>query len=413
MRQLKLWQIYETRAAAWVAVTVTVLVVTRDLLLGLLYRMIFRERNDSDFVSFYSAARCWITGHSPYEMATFHRYTAMYSAPRPFFAGYLPTILPVLAPVAPFSFTTAELVFRCINLCAAVALFWCTIRLARHFRGGPLTNGDWCWLLGANSLAAVSAPIHFGQTSLLISLAVTATLVGLIEDWPWLAAAGILISSAKPILSLPLFLFALVFQPSARRPLVYAILASIPLVVYAAWVDQNLVQSYLSSAHAYTSDPLNKATLMIGLIALLEAIGVPATAGYAISAAAFLAVAGVITALLLKQRTKLTESYAALALLLLMPGLATPVHNYDFSCYTPAIALMAVMPRWTALPAAIATLALIVPRLFMPPVKMDWFQLYIGRDIVYGSAWAIFLLLTLAVCVGKLRKGEKATAAAV
>jgi hypothetical protein len=413
MKLSNVWKIYEARPASWVAVFVTVLVVARDLLLGLLYRMIFRDRSDSDFVSFYSAARCWIAGRSPYVMDTFHRYTAMYGPPRPFFAGYLPTILPVLAPVAPFSFATAEVIFRCINFAAAIALFWCTVRMARHFRGGPLTNGDWCWLLGANSLAAVSAPIHFGQTSLLISLAVAATLVGLIEEWPWLAAAGILISSAKPILSFPLFLFALIFQRSARRPLVYAILASIPFAIFAAWVDPNLVHSYLASAHAYTSDPLNKPTLMIGLLALLEAIGVPATAAYAISAAAFLAVAGVTAAALLKQRAKLTESHAALALLLLMPGLATPVHNYDFSCYTPAIALMAAMPRWTALPAAIATLALIVPRLFMPPVKLDWYQLYIGRDIVYGSAWAIFLLLTLAVCVDELRKSERTASAAL
>jgi hypothetical protein len=231
------------------------------------------------------------------------------------------------------------------------------------------------------------------------------------EHSPWLAAAGILISSAKPILSFPLFLFALIFQRSARRPLLYATLASIPLVVYAAWTDQNLVQSYLASAQAYTSDPMNKPTLMIGLISLLEALGMAPVVGYAISLLSFLVVAALIAALLLKQRAKLTESYAAMALLLLTPGLATPLHNYDFSCYTPAIALMALMPRWTAIPAAIATLALIVPRLFMPPGKLDWFQLYIGRDIVYGSAWAVFLLLALAVCVGELRKREKATTA--
>jgi hypothetical protein len=411
MKLSNLSRIYQARAAAWVAVSVSTLIIARDLLLGLLYDQIFKDRKGSDFVSFYSAARCWFTGHSPYKMEIFSQLTALYGQPRPFFAGYLPTILPALAPVAPFSFTTGDLVFRCVNFLAAIALFWCTVRMVRHFRSGPLTNGDWCWLLGANSLAAVSAPIHFGQTSLLITLAVTATLVGLMEHSPWLAAAGILISSAKPILSFPLFLFALIFQRSARRPLLYAVLASIPLVVYAAWTDQNLVHSYLASAHAYTSDPMNKATLMIGLISLLEALGIPAAAGYAISLAAFLVVAALTAAVLLKQRAELTESYAALALLLLTPGLATPVHNYDFSCYTPAIVLMAMMPRWTVIPAAIATLALIVPRLFMPPIKLNWFQLYIGRDIVYGSAWAVFLLLSLAVCVNELRKREKAATA--
>jgi hypothetical protein len=411
MRLLNLSRIYQARAAAWIAVSVTILVAARDLLLGLLYGQIFKDQNGSDFVSFYSAARCWFTGHSPYQMDIFRRYTALYGQPRPFFAGYLPTILPALTPVAPFSFTTGEFVFRCINFLAAIALFWCTIRMVSHFRRGPLTNGDWCWLLGANSLAAVSAPIHFGQTSLLITLAVAVILLGLMEHWPWLAAAGILISSAKPILSFPLFLFALIFQRSARRPLLYATLASIPLVVYAAWTDQNLVHDYLASAQAYTSDPMNKPTLMIGLISLLEALGMAPVGGYAISLVAFLVVAALIAALLLKERAKLTESYAAMALLLLTPGLATPLHNYDFSCYTPAIALMAVMPRWTAIPAAIATLALILPRLFMPREKLDWFQLYIGKDIVYGSAWAVFLLLALAVCVGELRKREKATIA--
>jgi hypothetical protein len=404
MRLSNLTQIYQARASGWVAVSVTSLVVARDLLLGLLYDQIFKDRKGSDFESFYGAAMCWFTGHSPYQMEIFSRQTALYGEPRPFFAGYLPTILPVLIPVGPFSYTTAELVFRCINFLAAIALFWCTMRMVRHFRGGPLTNGDWCWLLGANSLAAVSAPIHFGQTSLLITLAVTVTLVGLMEDWPWLAGAGILISSAKPILSFPLFLFAAIFQRSARRPLIYAILASIPFVAYAAWTDQNLVQSYFASAHAYTSDPMNRPILMIGLISLLEAFGIAPVAGYAISLAAFVVVAVVTASVLLKQRSKLTDSYAAMALLLLTPGLATPLHNYDFSCFTPAIVLMALMPRWTAIPAAIATLALIVPRLFMPPIKLDWFQLYIGRDIVYGSAWGVFLLLALAVCVGELRK---------
>ena len=161
--------------------------------------------NSYDFASVYGATRCWLHGENPYDMRAVAREvhaagddpaTLPYTDPPP--SVYLPTVLPIVAPMAWLPWKAARFVWASVSM-AAFAL-----SLGLMFRRCML-NTPQTWLLGAGVLlfSATSSGLSTGNPSV-ISCGLTLAGVLLILEQRIIAGAMLLglAHSIKPQISI-------------------------------------------------------------------------------------------------------------------------------------------------------------------------------------------------------------------
>jgi hypothetical protein len=254
-------------------------------------------------------------------------------------------------------------------------------------------------------MGGVAGTIFTGQSSVFIAAACALALVGCRLQRPWLTVIGLVIATAKPQLSFPLLLFIPWFEPKQRRACLLAGAIVVLPCAYAAMVDSHIVQSYLNSVASYSATPVNNPAFEVGSAALFLRMGISPSSSQILGVLCCLAVLFLAARVLHRSRQTLSGDSAAIVLLVFSIGLATPIHEYDFCCYSVGIALLA-----TARPVVQAVLLL--PALFVWRPER-WLGIFhrgaaypvdAARQMEYGHlfatvAWLALLLGTFVMCL--------------
>jgi hypothetical protein len=315
---------------------------------------------DIDARYFYVAARCWASGESPYDAT---RYKAMYRAtfslePDALFVAYLPTLMPVVLPMAPLDWWAAARLFGALNFSAAMLLLWASYRLVRELLGAPLRLMHWSWLTLGTTIGGVSGSISTGQTSVLIAAACALALLGCRLQNRSMVIAGTVIASAKPHLSAPILLFILIFEPTQRKSMFIAGAIIMAFIAYAAVLDGNLLANYLGAIKTYNAISNNDPKLQIGLGSFLAYATLSPLVVQVLSVAALaisLTLAGV-----LYRRGDLGKRGSALALTLVFfsIGIVHSIQGYDVCIYAMGISLCSMLSRRMQLMYLVPTILL-------------------------------------------------------
>ena len=347
---------------------------------------------DIDAKYFYLAARCWAYGKSPYEPATYDAVSrAEFGAPSSVpFVAYLPTLMILVLPLAPFKWPVAAKIFSLMNFSAAMILLWGCYRLVRESARPHYGLQNWFWITVASTLGAISGAILTGQTSVFIAAAITVALIGCRSQRAWLTVTGLVIASAKPHLSGPLLLFILLFEPKQRKAVAIAAAITVLIFGYAAWVDSSIVRSYLGSLAAYKSLPVNDPSLLIGIPSLLSRARISPLVAQLCGAGCLLAVMALAAALVKRQRVQsFSNNSLAVMLLVFAVGLARPIQGYDLCVYAPGIALLATMQ------GSFQAVTLVPALILWRPGPVTRLQSALSGDLISTAAWLVLLLATM------------------
>ncbi|MDQ2775268.1 MAG: DUF2029 domain-containing protein [Acidobacteriota bacterium] len=207
--------------------------------------------NSYDFASVYGAARCWLNGQNPYDMKQVrdtlreagNKPPLPYSDPPP--SVYLPTTLPVIAPVAWLSWIPARLIWCLMS----VSMFGCSLLLIFRNVDLPLEGK---FLLGAAVLffSPTTSGLSTGNLSVFsCSLVILAIYLALKKRW---IGSGLLLGLAhclKPQVSIfAVVLFALwtYWKPLFISFVVPAVSAAVS-IMRAPSLDQ--YRQWLASLH--------------------------------------------------------------------------------------------------------------------------------------------------------------------
>jgi hypothetical protein len=354
---------------------------------------------DIDTKYFYAAAKCWAAGESPYEPAVYDAafYASFGSHPDAMFVAYLPTLMLVVLPMAPFAWHGAALLFSLMNFAAAMALFWACYCIVRESVGAPLSLKHWFWVVLASTVGAIPATIFTGQTSVFTAAAAALAIAGCRIQRTWMIVVGLVIATAKPHISGPLILFIVLFEPRQRRAIAIAAGIIVAVITYAAVADSNLLRSYLNSVRTYNSLAANSPVKQIGVVPLLLHFGIPAQIGGWLGLLSLICVLGLTAAFLRWRKFTLTEAPVAVMLLVFSIGLARPIQGYDGACYALGIALLATLEL--RFQGALLIPALLIWRL-APFIGL---HLNIPGNLLYTYAWLGLLIGSVVIAVLQLR----------
>jgi hypothetical protein len=299
---------------------------------------------DVDARYFYAAAKCWAAGKSPYETAVYNAtfYASFDSYPEATVA-YLPTLMLLVLPMAPFDWPRAATLFSLMNFGAAMVLFWACCRIVRELVGSPLRLTHWLWIVLACTIGGIAGTIFTGQTSVFVTAACALAVLGCRIQRTLLTVIGLVVASAKPHLSGPLLLFIFLFEPRQRGAVAIAAACIVAFVGYAAMVDSNLFHSFIDSVSTYKTFSANDPAKQIGAVPLLLYFGISLKVGQWLGALSLITVLGLAMLLLKYCRCSLTQSPYALILLVFSIGIAQPIHQYDLCCYAIGVALLATL----------------------------------------------------------------------
>jgi hypothetical protein len=374
-------------------------VVGSVLLAGVIRR---QGAKDVDTRYFYAAAKCWAAGKSPYEPAVYDAafWASFGSHPDAMFVAYLPTLMLVVLPMAPFDWPAAAMLFSLMNFGAAMVLFWACYRMVREFVGWPLGLRHWFWVVLASTIGGIAGTIFTGQTSVFIIAACAIAIVGCRIQSKWLTVVGLIIATAKPHISGPLILFILLFEPRGRRAIGIAAGFLVAVVAYAAVVDSNLFHSYLNSIHTYNALATNSPAKQIGVMPLLLHFGFSRELGQWFGGLCLILVLGQTALLLRRSRCSLTRVPLAIMLLVFSIGLAQPIQGYDVCCYALGIALLATLDlryQW----------ALLIPALLIwRSALLNGLHLTIPGNLLTTFAWLVLLIGSVIIAASYMRSNE-------
>jgi hypothetical protein len=343
---------------------------------------------DIDARYFFVAAKCWAAGISPYEPGTFRTvYESHFAqAPDAPFVAYLPTLMAVILPMAPFDWPLAAKIFSLLNFLAAMVLFWACYRLVREAIGRPLQGKHWLWVIVAATLGGISGTVFTGQTSVFISAACAIALLGCRLHRSWMTVIGLAIASAKPHLSGPLLLFIALQERNQRLPVMVATAVCAMIFGYAAVVDSNLLSSYLSSIAVYNQLSVNDPAAQIGLAPLLLILGISPPVAALLGAACLAVTMGIAAWSLWTSKQRISSKPRVIMLLVFSVGLAHSIQGYDLCIYAVGIALLATVETFVAF-------VLFVPAAVLwRPELLNHFHLAISSNL--GASVAAIVLST-------------------
>jgi hypothetical protein len=359
------------------------------------------DARNVDAKYFYVAARCWATGRSPYERAT---YEAVFrsefgSPPAAQFVAYLPTLMLVTLIMAPFEWPVAANIFAWLNFAAAMLLFWACYRLVRESIGTRLQPVHWFWVVIAATIGGISGTILTGQTSVFVAAAGALALVGARLQRTWLTVVGLVVASAKPHVSGPIILCIALFEPRQRKAVLIAAVIAALVCGYAALVDSNLISSYLGSVVTYKSLATNDPAGQVGLVSLFLRIGVSTQFAQVCGLGGLLAVLGLVALLLRRYPIeRLSESSTAMMLVTFSVGLARPIQGYDLCAYAVGIALLATKEMYFQ--AALLIPALLVWR----PGLLQKLSMLAPDNQVATIAWLALLMGCIVTMRGTIKR---------
>jgi hypothetical protein len=379
------------------------LIAVSIVALSVLFSGVIRHgaSKDVDAYYFYAAAKCWAAGKSPYEIAaydaTFYASFNMHPDP-PRLVAYLPTLMLLVLPMAPFDWPIAAKLFSLMNFGAAMVLFWACYRIVRELVGSPLRLMHWFWVVLACTIGGIAGTIFTGQTSVFVTAACALAVVGCRIQRTWLTVVGLVVASAKPHLSGPVILFILLFEPRQGRAVAIAAGFIVALVGYTALVDSNLFHSYIDSVSTYKMLSVNDPAKQIGAVPLLLSFGVSLEVGHWLGALGLITVVGLAALLLKRYRSALTRMPYALLLLVFSIGIAQPIQPYDLSCYAMGVALLATLDlRYQCL---LLTPALIIWR----PALLSDLHITIPVNQLASFAWLSLLVGSVIIAILQLKK---------
>ncbi len=303
---------------------------------------------DVDARYFYVAAKSWAALESPYDSARYtDRYRAIFNSESDGpFAAYLPTLMPVILPMAAFEWRAAARWLAALNFSAAMLLLWASYRLLKELLGAPLRLMHWSWLTLGITIGGVSGTISTGQTSLLITAACALALLGCQLQYRSMVIVGTVIASAKPSLSAPILLFIFLVEPSQRKSMLIAGAIIIGFIAYASALDGNLIAHYLAGIDAYNAFPKNGPKAEIGLGSLLASTQLSPRTTQVLSVGA-LAISLTLAGMVAHRRHVLDGRASAVALTLVFfsIGILHPIHGYDLCIYAMGISLCSMLSR--------------------------------------------------------------------
>ncbi|HEY0757714.1 MAG TPA: glycosyltransferase family 87 protein [Acidisarcina sp.] len=361
-------------------------------------RFVEARSKDIDTRYFYVAAKCWATGKSPYEPLTYDTmFQSTFGIHTPAqFVAYLPTLMLVVLPMAPFKWLVAAKIFSLMNFAAAMALFWACYTLVREMVGEPLSSLQWFWVVIASTIGGVTGTIVTGQTSVFVTAACAVALAGCRTGRAWLIVIGIVIATSKPHLSGPVLLFIFIFEPKMRRATWIAMGIVAGVFAYAAAVDRNLVTSYLNAMHTYAALPINDASHEIGLVSLLMRYGLAHKPAQVIGMLSLLLVMALTAWVIRRSGQTLTRSSLGMMLLIFATGVGQPLQGYDLCAYAVGVALIGTVDLPCQMLLALPAL------LIWRQTLLDLLHLYKSNNSSRTLSSLTLLLITIIIAAWRL-----------
>lgn len=314
-------------------------------------------RHHIDARVLYVAGQCWLAGGSPYEaeaFATTWRSTFSEVHPRTFVFAYPPTVAVISVPMALLPWPAGGRLLAALN---ASALIGCLLLIALSLRAALRERASWSRIaLGlalASTIGAIPATLQIGQTGLLALLGALACLTTARAGPTALFAAGALLASIKPQVSLIAVAIALV-QARARR-VAWAV-ASVVLVggaSLAAAGGAEALEEAFRAVLRYSHASSNRAQALAGLQPLLQRTGIEiATLPVALAGIVLAAVLVAGAAHRAGPRAAAPGAVAPLlpcALAFALSALFLPLHEYDLVLLMLPLAALVAMPAPAAL----------------------------------------------------------------
>jgi hypothetical protein len=243
----------------WVAAAL-ILVGGGGKLAASVYRTFNPRANDAqdiDFYYLYAAGLAWRQGLNPYDITQYHRASpvALYIS-----YAYAPTSAAFVIPVSHLSVRSAKLVFRVLNVAAALTVAaFLAARARQTLMARPPSLSSWLLpaSVGAVALAAPSVSINLltGQNSL-IAVA-WLCLAWQCRDSRLSSLAGVCaaLASFKP--SIGAFVFLALLMERNRRTLCALILTSLALAAIPLYREGplHLTTQWFSAMRAYGASP--------------------------------------------------------------------------------------------------------------------------------------------------------------
>lgn len=347
----------------------------------------------------YLAARMWLQGQNPYDLAAFRAFAQAEIGSDIAVFAYPPQSFLVGGALAPFSLATAEWVLAltsvvCVLVLALLAVE--TLRARATGLGGPAELGRARWMIPAICIGApfTAHVLWTGQVSLIISACILGGWL-LVGRGRWLGGGLLLgVATLKPHLVLFPLLWLVV---NKRWP---ALLSAAAGALACAAVPMSVsgpigaLREWLGAVAIYQSEAAGAYgnLYVLGVRSFLSACGVHLT-GAASASITAVAVAAVIAWL----RTRRVAHHDALAVLAVLSPLLIYSHDYDLVALVPTLAAMwwLLLRRGRAQQwAALALMALLfVPQRLLaqlgaPPPLMHWRTLL----LLVVAAWLMVLL---------------------
>lgn len=307
---------------------------------------------DYDARFWYVGGVCWWHGASPYSLDSFlSAWTSAFGSPPLFRAAFVypGSVLPVALGLGALSWDTARWVMRIVNLVALLGSLGILRGIARDAHGRVPPRRD-LWLGIAALAPGVALTMFQGQLSLLAMLGVCVTWRGFLRaSFPWLAA-GFVLASIKPQLTVVPMLFLLLRHATPRTWGALAIAVTMNCLVFAWSAPARLATDLRGSLAEHAAQEFNRPDNYDSLVAHLPIVA----AGTLTEVLG--ALLGCTLAVLLGLRARRAVAgvpHADIRLLqvaLVVTGAVMPIHRYDLAIHVPLVATVwALGSSWRAI----------------------------------------------------------------
>jgi hypothetical protein len=294
-----------------------------------------------DFRWIYASGRSWIQGVSPHVPEKFMSVWEAEFDSSPSVCGYPPTVFVVSVPVAMFTWGIAHYLYDAFNILAFAATLFYLFRIVQFFT--PQTPA-WRYGLGLAAAAAfgsISGIIYAGQTSLIVTAALSGMIYHTLHRQTWIAALLMVLASIKPNLSLLPFVWLCVWNPSLFHRSVITVGITCAISVATAW-DPHALSGLFESLEIYRGQAFNR--LENSSVALIRFFGTGPIGWVA-------PLCGVVLTALLAFRFRHSRGLMV-TLPMLLTAVLMPIQSYDMALLMiPACLLIAMAWSWWYLPA--------------------------------------------------------------
>jgi hypothetical protein len=359
------------------------------------------RHNDAPY--WYVAARCWVSGSSPYELEQFRRvWTAEFGerARGPFV--YPPTASFVFIPMGLMGWDAARLYLDLVNVAALAAMIGALLLLGQRV-GPDQRSRATIWLPLVLTSSATLSNVYTGQTSLIAACGICLVYAGSARRSEWLTFIGYLLASMKPQLSLPAVAWAALLGP-CWRGMVASVVASAGSLLLLLLGRSPVSKGVLESLTANVALPENATSEQYGVGQALGALGLSLSAGRTLMLVGGIASAAILYLWLRARGIRPRALFdapdggaalvAVLTTLVCLSFLAAPVHVYDLALLSPIFLLLTILRGRLAVVAGMLALVFWRPAIMRiwPGASPAWERPMIGADVAALTAVCVVWL---------------------